>query len=164
MIVGDGVKKEDLETEKRNKGLTNVTFLPHQPREIFPEVLAAADVSLVTLNAGAALSSMPSAIFDMMASARPILAVAPLESELAHIVEEAGCGWTVPPDSPVELAVAVVQLFTQGSEFNKMGQNGRAYLEKHYSRNHCVNAYEKMLLALCNHSRWEPADDGGILL
>ena len=40
---------------------------------------------LVTLNAGAAISSMPSKIFNLMASARPILAVAPPESEIVQI-------------------------------------------------------------------------------
>ncbi len=109
LIVGEGVKKEALEVEVRNKQLTNITILPYQPREIFAEMLAAADISLVTLNAGAALSSLPSKVFNVMASARPILAVAPAESELAQIVKKAGCGWIVPPGFPQELATNITQ-------------------------------------------------------
>ncbi|HLO14770.1 MAG TPA: glycosyltransferase family 4 protein [Anaerolineales bacterium] len=163
VIVGEGAKKETLEAGIRSKQLTNVMILPYQPRDIFPEMLAAADVILVTLNAAAALSSLPSKIFSGMASARPILAVAPLGSELAHIVREANCGWTVPPGSSMELATSIASAMNQGSVLVQMGQNGRAYLERYYSRNHCVAAYEKMLIALCKAVQKKHVDVGEVL-
>ena len=150
VMVGEGVKKEALETEMQTRQLKNVLFLPFQPREIFSEMLAAADLNLVTLNADSALSSMPSKVFNVMASARPIVSVAPPESELTQIVTEAGCGWNVPPGSPEKLAEAILQLKASESALIQMGQNGRACLEKNYARNHCVDAYEKMLTSLCN--------------
>jgi colanic acid biosynthesis glycosyl transferase WcaI len=149
VIVGEGVKKESLVSEKQTKQLTNTLFLPFQPRKLFPEMLAAADISLVTLNAGAAISSMPSKIFNLMASARPILAIAPPESEIVQIVMEANCGWSVPPESPEKLAEVIMQLKDRESILIQKGQNGRICLEHNYSRDHCVNAYEKMLTSLC---------------
>jgi len=86
VIVGEGVRKDALLAEKQSIQLTNILFLPFQPRDAFPEMLAAADVSLVTLNTDAVLSSMPSKIFNIMASARPILAVSPPGSEIVQIV------------------------------------------------------------------------------
>jgi colanic acid biosynthesis glycosyl transferase WcaI len=148
VIVGEGVKKKSLEAEMEAKQLKNMLFLPFQPRDLFPEMLAAADLGLVTLNAGAALSSLPSKIFNVMASARPILAITPPGSEIMQIIEEAGCGWNVPPASPEKLAEAIVQLKDRESAVIQMGQNGRACLEKNYSRNHCVDAYEMMLTAI----------------
>ena len=150
VIVGEGVKKKSLEAEMEAKQLKNMLFLPFQPRDLFPEMLAAADLGLVTLNAGAALSSLPSKIFNVMASARPILAITPPGSEIMQIIEEAGCGWNVPPASPEKLAEAIVQLKDRESTVIQMGQNGRACLEKNYSRNHCVDAYEMMLTAICD--------------
>jgi colanic acid biosynthesis glycosyl transferase WcaI len=150
VIVGEGIKKESLEAKMKLKQLKNILFLPYQPRELFAEMLAAADLSLVTLNAGAALSSMPSKIFNVMASARPILAVTPPGSEIMQIVEEAGCGWNVPPESPEKLADAIIQLKGSESALIQMGKNGRACLEKNYSRKYCVDAYEKMLTTLCD--------------
>jgi colanic acid biosynthesis glycosyl transferase WcaI len=158
VIVGEGVKKKALEAEVRTKRLSNITFLPYQPREVFAEMLAAADLSLVTLNGSAALSSLPSKIFNVMASARPMLAVAPLESELAHIVREAGCGWIVPPGSPAELAAKIIQASEQELVLIRMGQKGRFHLEKYYSRKSCVDTYEKMLVTLCERVRPQPAD------
>jgi colanic acid biosynthesis glycosyl transferase WcaI len=158
LIVGEGIKKDALAHDVRSRQLSNITFLPYQPREAFAEMLAAADLSLVTLNNGAALSSLPSKIFNVMASARPILAVAPLESEIAHIVREAGCGWIIPPGCPEELAANIVQSLEQELPLIHMGQKGRIHLEKYYSRKACVDAYEKMLIALCDRAQQKPVD------
>ena len=163
VIVGEGVRKEALEAEMQTKQLTNILFLPFQPREIFSEMLAAADISLVTLNANAALSSLPSKIFNVMASARPILAVTPPGSETMQIVEEAGCGWNVPPQSPEKLAEVILQLKERESELIQMGKNGRACLEKNYSRNQCVDAHEKMLIDLCDRTQLKAAHAGETL-
>jgi colanic acid biosynthesis glycosyl transferase WcaI len=149
VIVGEGVKKDSLIAEMQDRHLTNIQFLPYQPREIFPEMLAASDINLVTLNAGAALSSLPSKIFNVMASARPVLAVTPPGSEVMQIVETAGCGWNVPPASPEKLADAILQLKAQESRLIQMGQNGRSCLEKNYTRTHCIDEYEKLFTSLC---------------
>jgi colanic acid biosynthesis glycosyl transferase WcaI len=153
VIVGEGVKKERLEAEARTRALHNVLFLPYQPREIFPEMLAAADIGLVTLNKGATLSSLPSKIFNIMASARPVLSVAPPESEQAHMVHEADCGRNVEPGSPERMAEVITLLKAEESALNQMGQHGRAYLEKYHTRQHCVGAYESMLMELCSRPR-----------
>jgi colanic acid biosynthesis glycosyl transferase WcaI len=150
VIVGEGVKKEMLEAQARTRALSNILFMPYQPREIFPEMLAAADVSLVTLNAVAMLSSLPSKIFNVMASARPVLSVAPPESEQAHILRESGCGRNVAPECPEELAGAIMSMKSAQPALNQMGQNGRVYFEKYYTRRHCVQAYESMLVNLCS--------------
>lgn len=148
VLVGEGVRKQALEAEAKVRALPNVTFLPYQPREDFPEMLAAADLGLVTLNAGAALSSLPSKVFNVMASARPVLAVTPPGSELMQIVTESGCGWSVPPGAPTALAEAILQIQAHGAGLVQAGRNGRACLEEKYSRRRCVDAHEQMFLAL----------------
>lgn len=163
VIVGEGAKKKSLESEARRKQLENVRLLPYQPREIYSEMLAAADLSLVTLNARAAVSSLPSKVFNLMASARSILAVAPHESELAGIVREAECGCVVPPGSPNELAAVIVRAAQHEDDLVQKGLNGRAYLEEHYSRQRCIDAYEKMLLAACHLAREKPAQVRGLV-
>jgi len=149
VIIGEGVKKNDLEAMAHVAELTNVVFLPYQPRDNFPEMLAAADVGLVTLNRGSASSSLPSKIFNVMASARPILAVAPLDSEIARLVDDAHCGIIVPPDCPERLADAVLGLRGQADALAEMGRKGRAQLVSRFSRASCVDAFEEMLSELC---------------
>jgi colanic acid biosynthesis glycosyl transferase WcaI len=153
VIVGEGVKREALQAEAHSRRLENLLFLPFQPREAFPEMLAAADLGLVTLNAGAMLSSLPSKVFSVMASGRPVLSVAPPESELSLIVHQAGCGRNVPPGSPGELVAAITSLMAERSGLERLGLNGRAYFEQFHTRIHCVDHYENMLLDLYN--RWQ---------
>jgi glycosyltransferase involved in cell wall biosynthesis len=74
-----------------------------------------------------------------------------------QIVEEAACGWNVPPGSPEKLAEAILQLKADESALIRMGQSGRACLEKNYSRDHCVDAYEKMLLTLRDQTHLKTA-------
>lgn len=163
VIIGEGVKKRFLEAETRARQLNNILFLPFQPREKFSEMLAAADIGLVTLNESASLSSLPSKIFNVMASARPILAVSPPGSEMMQIVDAAGCGWNVPPGLPERLAEIIVQLKERESDLIQMGKNGRICLEKNYSRNRCVDAYEKMLTEMDEQARRKAAYAGEIL-
>jgi len=149
VIIGEGVKKTALEEMAQGKGLENMLFLPFQPREAFPEMLAAADVGLVTLNRNSSRTSLPSKTFNIMASARPILAVTPPDSEIAQLVQEAGCGLNTPPERPKLLAEAISGLKHQDHQLLTMGQNGRSQLESRYARARCVDTYEHMLLSLC---------------
>ena len=65
LLVGEGMKKETLVQAARDKRLGNVTFLPFQPREVLSEMMAAADVGLVTLNPDSSPYSLPSKVFNI---------------------------------------------------------------------------------------------------
>jgi colanic acid biosynthesis glycosyl transferase WcaI len=148
LIIGEGVKGPALEDFARENGLDNVSFLPYQPRQQLPEIMASADISLVTLNSDSALSSLPSKVFSIMASARPILAITPSQSELAHLVEASGCGITVAPGQPQALVEAIQEYKNQLTVLQGMGLRGRIQLETKYTRAGCVGSYEQMLLDL----------------
>ncbi len=149
VIIGEGVKKTALEDMAKSKGLENVLFLPFQPREVFAEMLAAADVSLVTLNRDSSKTSLPSKTFNIMASGRPILAITPPDSEIAQLVQEADCGLNSPPQQPKLLAETILKLMCQSDRLLAYGQNGRLQLESKFARARCVEMYERMLLNLC---------------
>jgi colanic acid biosynthesis glycosyl transferase WcaI len=84
-----------------------------------------------------------------MASARPILAVTPPESEIAQLVQETRCGLNVPPGQPQTLAQAILRLERRIEQLSEMGQNGRSTLENRFSRASCVNLFESMLHSIC---------------
>lgn len=141
VIVGEGLKKSGLITMAEEKQLTNVSFLPYQSRERFPELLATANITLVTLNEDSHATSLPSKTFNYMACARPILTMAPLQSELSQIVGGADAGVCVPPAEPDKLAQAILALKADPASQQKMGRNGRELLETQYSREHCIDMY-----------------------
>ncbi len=145
VIVGEGIRKEALMARARELALSNVLFLPFQPREQFAELLAAADISLVTLNPGSASFSLPNKTFNIMASARPLLTVTPEDSEIARLMREGECGVNVPPGDPIRLAAAIRALRDDPARLDEMGRRGRALLEARFSRRQCVDAFEVIL-------------------
>jgi colanic acid biosynthesis glycosyl transferase WcaI len=113
LIVGEGNAKAGLVNRAGELGLQNLRFLPTQPKEVLPEMLGAADLSLVTLNRRLGQLNVPSKTYSIMASARPVLASVPENSEIARLIEVAGCGEGVPPEDPQALAQVIRRLSCQ---------------------------------------------------
>ena len=143
VFVGQGVKKDPLMRLCQERGLVNIQFLPFQPREQFAEMMAAADVSLVTLNLASARFSMPNKVFNIMSSGRPILAVTPADSEVAGLIQKWACGVNVPPGQPQTLVQAILEMKIDGARLEQLGHNGRLALEANFSRQRCVDIFEQ---------------------
>ena len=87
LFVGDGAGRESLVSEFQKRKMENVRFLPFQPRERLAEVLACADISLVTLRRGLGVNSVPSKSLSNMASGRPMIVSVDEANELSSLGE-----------------------------------------------------------------------------
>jgi len=145
VFVGDGTGRETLQTLTKQKGLYNVQFIPFQPRLRLPDVLASANISVVILKQGIGTTSLPSKIFSIMASGRPILISVDEESESWTLIKSADAGIWVPPEDPVQLANAILLLKQDTALANRLGQNGRMWAEQHHSAQNAAEQFEKLL-------------------
>ncbi len=145
LIVGEGNAKPGLVSRADELRLKNVRFLPTQPKEVLPEMLGAADLSLVTLNRHLGQLNVPSKTYSIMASARPVLASVPENSEIARLVRVSGCGLDVPPEDPRLLAQAIRSLSRQPEKLRLFGANGRRYVAEHLNRRSLTAQYHKLL-------------------
>ncbi|CAG1008634.1 D-inositol 3-phosphate glycosyltransferase [Phycisphaerales bacterium] len=134
LIVGRGHARERLLRQAEALGLSNTAFLDTRPREELGEMLAAADVSVVTLDPKLATTNVPSKAFTIMASGRPVLAAMSASNEISRIVEEARCGWRVSPENPGDLAEVIRSALGNSEELMRMGQRGRAFVEANHRR------------------------------
>jgi colanic acid biosynthesis glycosyl transferase WcaI len=150
LIVGEGNAKAGLVSRAGELGLQNVRFLPTQPKEVLPEMLGAADLSLVTLNRRLGQLNVPSKTYSIMASARPVLASVPENSEIARLVKVAGCGEGVPPEDPQSLAQAIRRLADQQEKLRVYGANGRRYVEEYLTRRRLTAQYHNLLHQVVN--------------
>ena len=155
-LVGDGVQKQALMNRVEAARLDKVDFYPFQPLEQYGDILAASDVTLVTLNSAATFASVPSKIYKQMAAARPIIAIASRESELSGLIMDAQCGVVVPPGDPQRLANVLRGALDQRGAFVEMGRRGRLYLERNCSRNGCVARVEAALAEACAEAHPRP--------
>lgn len=150
LVVGDGVEKPRLEQKARKMGLTNVRFLPMQPRDRYPAVLQASDVCLTTLRASVKTPVVPSKILSIMAAGRPVIAALHPEGDAPKLIASAGCGFSVPPEDPQALAEAVLTLYQSPELREQLGCRGRQYAEAHFSLEHCATLYETLFAQVIN--------------
>lgn len=142
LLVGDGIEKSRLQASA--SGLPNVRFLPMQPKETYPQVLAAADICLATLHPEVATPTVPSKVATIMAAGRPVVASFP-EGDAAHLIREAACGIVVRPGDPSALAGAIANLRADHATRHRMGLAGRSFVERHLSRPASAACFEEVL-------------------
>lgn len=142
LLVGDGVEKPRLLELARDLNLANVHFLPMQPKDKYPDVLAASDLCLVTLRRDVQTPVVPSKILSILAAGRPVLAGLPLEGDAPRLIAEAGCGFCVPPGDSEAMAGAIRHLADRPILREQLGASGRHYAERHLSLSRCAEILE----------------------
>ncbi len=144
LLVGDGLEKAGIEKEVGINKLSNVKFLPLQPREKYASILEASDVCLVTLKKEVKTPVVPSKISSIMSSARPLIASMNLNGDAVHLIREAGCGLCIEPENPRMLTQAILKLYNNPELREELGNKGRVYAQKYFSRDSCISKYERI--------------------
>jgi len=152
LIVGDGVAKAALERRAQELGLPNVLFMPFQPRWQLPWLRASADIQVSLYKSGAARHSMPSKIYEIMASGRPLLASAERHSAVWQLVADTGCGVCVEPENAEQLTEAICRLRDDVQLRNRCAANGRRAAQALYGKDVVAEAYQDLLQRVADGS------------
>jgi len=128
VICGDGAVRPKLEAAIQQEKLQNINLLPLQPDQEYQEMLADADVCLVTQQAGSGAAFLPSKLLTVLALARPVVGVADDTSALRSAMDEGGFGKCVPPDDAQQLTQVLRSLADHPDELARYGANGRQYV------------------------------------
>ena len=135
VVRGDGPCRADVHVE----------LLPPVPWRDVPATLAAAGAHLITLRREFSGIVVPSKLYDISASGRPILFAGPRNCECAYAIEEAGMGLVVPDRDGPALAAAISRLCASPELARSMGE---AALKFHAAnrREPAVAAFSRILL------------------
>lgn len=133
IFVGDGANRRQM--QDFNQECPIVRFLPFRPANEIPCVMAAGDIHIVTIRRGLGGVIVPSKMYSILAAGRPILAVAPEETDVARIVRNENCGLVADPDKPEDVADAIQKLKANPAELCAMGQRARKASEKFMRQN-----------------------------
>jgi glycosyltransferase involved in cell wall biosynthesis len=136
IVVGEGPLKNNLISNSKEQGVfDNFVFLGGVPEPLLPKLYNCADVfALPSLQEGQGIS-----LLEAQATAKPVVAFN--LSAVNEVVIDKETGLLVKPDSN-ELAKAILDLLSNNSLREKMGQNGREYVRKNFSWDICA---QKML-------------------
>ncbi|MER6995603.1 glycosyltransferase [Streptomyces sp. NPDC000410] len=132
VLMGDGSRRAHL--ERLAEGLPNLDLLPPADEQDFPDVLAAADVLVVTQRASVVDMSLPSKLTSYFAAGRPVVASVAPESGTALEVHRSGAGLVVAPEDPAALHGAVHLLGRDRERSAALGARGPAYVAERLSR------------------------------
>ena len=147
LIAGDGQDRERLVRLLASSKLTNVTFLPSQPLSKYIQLMAASDVCLVTLDPKVKAPTVPSKIWEIMASGRPVLASVALDGDAPKIIERANAGISVEPGNAQAMADAILKIRNEPKLAQDLGTAGRTFAEEFASITPCSQAYLRVFEA-----------------
>jgi colanic acid biosynthesis glycosyl transferase WcaI len=148
LLVGDGAARPALEKRAAAMALPNLRFLPLQPDDAFRDLLAAADLTLVTQQKVVADIVFPSKVLTLLAAAKPVVASLNDSSEVARVVVESGAGLVTPAEDGAALAEAVRGICDDPASRRGMAEAGRAYARDHWDRGRTLADLEQALLRI----------------
>lgn len=146
VIVGDGGEKHELQRKAAELQVHNIIFLPVQPYNRLGELLATADVSVIPQKLGVNDIVLPSKLNNILASQRPVVVAALVDSELSRIVIESKAGLVVRPDDPAQLAQAILHLYYKPDLSAQMAFSGRQYMESCLTHQAILGAFRHRLI------------------
>jgi colanic acid biosynthesis glycosyl transferase WcaI len=147
-LVGDGATRAALERNASRRRISNVKFISLLSTEMFHQMLAAADIALVTQKKEVGDIVFPSKILTLLAAARPVIASVSAGSEIARVVTECCAGVQVEPENPRALLDAIVAMRNDPGGRERAGLSGRAYAREHWDRGRVLGRFERELQRL----------------
>jgi glycosyltransferase involved in cell wall biosynthesis len=145
VLAGDGSQRQALESQAQE--LRNVSFVGLIDDELYPVVLAAADVLVVNERSSVGAMSLPSKLTSYLAAGRPIVAAVAEGGASQHeLAGTGGAACTVAPDEPTLLAEALTELAADPHRRRAMAAAGEAYAARHLDREESLRSLLALLL------------------
>ncbi|MBD3273716.1 MAG: glycosyltransferase [Candidatus Marinimicrobia bacterium] len=146
-LIGDGSEKKHLESRIEEENINNVSLYGLQPKSSIPFIIDQLDVMLVLLKRDPVFKTViPSKLFEGMVMKKPL--VVGVEGETKQIVENAGAGLTIVPESRSEFKEAILKLRDQQDLRNQLANDGYQHVTKFFIRKKLAGQYINIFKAL----------------
>jgi colanic acid biosynthesis glycosyl transferase WcaI len=132
IFAGGGPQRDELRAFCDANAISNTDFLPYCNRSQLGESLAQGHIGLVTQKAETAGSVVPSKVYGIMASGRPILYIGPAHTTPARIIERFGCGWHIPPGDVEGVVSLLSRLSAIPDEIPMRGERARRAFRENF--------------------------------
>lgn len=151
--VGDGTERKRLETEARQRGLTNIVFHGAHPKDRMPEIVRASDLGMAVLQNNPTFRTVyPNKVFDYMSCGRPVLvAIDGVARKL--ICDQAQAGVFAEPENPEAIAAEVLRLAGDRDLCAAFGRKGREWVLANAGREGLADRYLEVMQDLVRSPR-----------
>ena len=142
VFVGGGALRSQLEIAAA--GAENIRFLNYFPSDKIASVLASADAHIVTIKRGLEGVVVPSKMYGILAAGKPIVAVAPKETDVVSLGQKQGFAAAADPDKPAELVSVIRELIGDATKLRALGEAARSAAPS-YDRSLELQKYQEIL-------------------
>lgn len=144
VLIGNGMKKEELKNQTKSMGLKNVEYLNAMPKKDVLRYVLAADMGTSVLIKNDTFKTVYSnKTFDYMSCKKPILMA--IDGVSRELVEKANAGIFVEPENAVDFAEKI-RVYIENSELLEIqGNNGYVFAKEYFDRNYLALEYLKHL-------------------
>ncbi|HEY5556702.1 glycosyltransferase family 4 protein [Acetobacterium sp.] len=133
-MIGQGSQKEVFIEEKSKQKLDNIYFFPLEPQNMVSDVYSACSICMIPLKKRIIGNSVPSKAGLLMMCNRVIVNSVDSDSEYFKMFSEYDMGISASNDDPKAVADAILELYRDEDERQRMAKNAHEFGEKYYSR------------------------------
>jgi UDP-GlcNAc:undecaprenyl-phosphate GlcNAc-1-phosphate transferase len=151
LLLGDGVRRLELERKAQCEQLTNIRFLPYQAYEQLALTLSAADLHVVSMHRSIGGLLVPSKMYGIMASGTPTLAIVPRCSDVHRLVTSERIGFSVRPGDLDQVERLIEECANGCHDLEEMGLRARHLAESRFDFHHSQAAFERILRPICGN-------------
>ena len=147
-FVGDGAKKEELCRYVEKNSISNVVFIPYQEKDQLIYSLNAADMHFVLNAKGIKGVSVPSKIYGILATNKPIFGVLEQGSEAWRIIEDSDCGVLCEAGDYAGIESKLRDILENRMSFVVEHSTGFEYMSNRFTQDRSINMYKEAILKL----------------
>lgn len=151
--IGNGAHRDMLESEATRRDLKSFQFQPYQKREQLAESLSVADVHLASLVPELEGLIVPSKFYGIAAAGRPTLFVGDIDGEIASLIRDNRCGFSVARGDSEALADHILELAANQELCRAMGERARVLFDLRFDKQVSLAKWERTLTAAVAHTR-----------
>lgn len=134
IIAGSGSMKEQCQNLSLNYLNSEIEFWDVPDGKV-PEIQSKANVLLLPVKKGAAMSSIPSKLPAYMFSKKPIMACLDAGSDTADAIILSGCGWVIEPENKEQLIELFNSVYAESDKSRaQKGEMGFNYAIQRFSK------------------------------
>jgi hypothetical protein len=143
VMIGEGPIGDELREQAARDQLDRVVFIDRQPRAAVFATLSRSFANIVSLRPRKDTSTVPSKIYECMASGRPLLFSA--AGEGGETIRRAGAGSVTAPGDATALAGAMRGYLQDPETADRDGASGRAFVVENFDRGKISLAFADLM-------------------
>jgi len=140
-FIGDGPQRAGL----RERLPPIARLIDYQPADRLGEVLAAADVCLISQHDAMFDQAMPYKIYAILAAGKPVFFVGSAHAEIAEWITQFKIGWIVPHGRPEQLVEAIRGVMHDSIARDSMSQAARRLFAERFDSFRAADAWVSLI-------------------